>query len=177
MEIIPVKYSTGELIETLMNSVAQRAEDKGLIFETHIGENIPSGLYGDDVRVAQVVINLLTNAVKYTNKGRVDLYISGNKKDNNTFALNVKVKDTGIGIKQEDLGKMFESFTRLEETRNRTVEGTGLGMSIVTRLLDMMGSSLKVDSEYGRGSEFSFTVDQMITDAKPLEKQHEGIPA
>jgi signal transduction histidine kinase/CheY-like chemotaxis protein len=175
MEIIPVKYSTGELIETLMNSVAQRAEDKGLIFETHIGENIPSGLYGDDVRVAQVVINLLTNAVKYTNKGRVDLYISGNKKDNNTFALNVKVKDTGIGIKQEDLGKMFESFTRLEETRNRTVEGTGLGMSIVTRLLDMMGSSLKVDSEYGRGSEFSFTVDQMITDAKPLGDIKESV--
>ncbi|MBO4421706.1 MAG: response regulator [Lachnospiraceae bacterium] len=175
MEIIPVKYSTGELIETLMNSVAQRAEDKGLIFETHIGENIPSGLYGDDVRVAQVVINLLTNAVKYTNKGRVDLYISGDKKDNNTFALNVKVKDTGIGIKQEDLGKMFESFTRLEETRNRTVEGTGLGMSIVTRLLDMMGSSLKVDSEYGRGSEFSFTVDQMITDAKPLGDIKESV--
>ncbi|MCR4992509.1 MAG: response regulator [Lachnospiraceae bacterium] len=175
MEIIPVKYSTGELIETLMNSVAQRAEDKGLIFETHIGENIPSGLYGDDVRVAQVVINLLTNAVKYTNKGRVDLYIYGNKKDNNTFALNVKVKDTGIGIKQEDLGKMFESFTRLEETRNRTVEGTGLGMSIVTRLLDMMGSSLKVDSEYGRGSEFSFTVDQMITDAKPLGDIKESV--
>ena len=175
MEIIPVKYSTGELIETLMNSVAQRAEDKGLIFETHIGENIPSGLYGDDVRVAQVVINLLTNAVKYTNKGRVDLYISGNKMDNNTFALNVKVKDTGIGIKQEDLGKMFESFTRLEETRNRTVEGTGLGMSIVTRLLDMMGSSLKVDSEYGRGSEFSFTVDQMITDAKPLGDIKESV--
>ena len=168
MEIIPVKYSTAELIETLMNSVAQRAEDKGLIFETHIGENIPSGLYGDDVRVAQVVINLLTNAVKYTNKGRIDLYISGNVKENNMFGLSVKVKDTGIGIKQEDLGKMFESFTRLEETRNRAVEGTGLGMSIVTRLLDMMGSELKVDSEYGRGSEFSFVVDQMITDSKPL---------
>ena len=168
MEIIPVKYNTAELIETLMNSVAQRAEDKGLIFETHIGENIPSGLYGDDVRVAQVVINLLTNAVKYTNKGRIDLYISGNVKENNMFALSVRVKDTGIGIKQEDLGKLFESFTRLEETRNRAVEGTGLGMSIVTRLLEMMGSSLKVDSEYGRGSEFSFVVDQMITDAKPL---------
>ena len=174
MEIIPVKYSTAELIETLMNSVAQRAEDKGLIFETHADENIPSGLYGDDVRVAQVVVNLLTNAVKYTNKGRVDLYISGNKKDNSTFALSIKVKDTGIGIKQEDLSKMFESFTRLEETRNRTVEGTGLGMSIVTRLLDMMGSSLKVESEYGKGSEFSFVIDQMITDAKPLGDIKEG---
>ena len=167
MEIIPVKYYTSVMIETLINSVSQRAEDKGLIFETHIDENLPSGLYGDDVRVAQVVINLLTNAVKYTNKGRVELYISGERKDK-TLALSVKVKDTGIGIKQEDLGKMFESFTRLEETRNRTVEGTGLGMSIVIRLLEMMGSKLEVESEYGKGSEFSFTVDQMITDPTPL---------
>ena len=168
MEIIPVKYSTVTFIETLINSVSQRAEDKGLIFETHVDENIPSGLYGDDVRLAQVVVNLLTNAVKYTNKGRVDLFVSGVRKENNTYAMKVSVKDTGIGIKQEDLGKMFESFTRLEETRNRAVEGTGLGMSIVTRLLDMMGSKLNVESEYGRGSEFSFTIDQLITDDAPL---------
>ncbi|MCR4625771.1 MAG: response regulator [Lachnospiraceae bacterium] len=168
MEIIPVKYSTATLIETLINSVSQRAEDKGLIFETHVDENIPLGLYGDDVRLAQIVVNLLTNAVKYTNKGRVDLYISGERKANNNYAMSISVKDTGIGIKQEDLGKMFESFTRLEETRNRAVEGTGLGMSIVTRLLDMMGSKLVVESEYGRGSEFSFVIDQMITDNTPL---------
>ena len=167
MEIIPVKYNTSVMIETLINSVSQRAEDKGLIFETHIDENLPSGLYGDDVRVAQVIVNLLTNAVKYTNKGRVDLFISGEKKDK-ILSMSVKVKDTGIGIKQEDLGKMFESFTRLEETRNRTVEGTGLGMSIVIRLLEMMGSKLEVSSEYGKGSEVSFKVDQMITDPKPL---------
>jgi signal transduction histidine kinase/CheY-like chemotaxis protein/HPt (histidine-containing phosphotransfer) domain-containing protein len=168
MEIIPGKYATSTLIETLINSVSQRAEDKGLIFETHIDEKLPSGLYGDDVRVAQIIVNLLTNAVKYTNKGRVDLYISGEKKDDKTLSMSVKVKDTGIGIKQEDLGKMFESFTRLEETRNRAIEGTGLGMSIVMRLLEMMGSKLEVESEYGKGSEFSFTIDQMITDITPL---------
>ena len=168
MEIIPVKYDTSTMIETLINSVSQRAEDKGLIFETHIDENIPSGLYGDDVRVAQVAVNLLTNAVKYTNKGRVTLDIAGETRDESIFKLSVKVKDTGIGIKQEDLGKMFESFTRLEETRNRAIEGTGLGMSIVIRLLEMMGSKLEVQSEYGKGSEFSFVVDQMITDGTPI---------
>ena len=168
MEIMPVKYDSSIMIENVINSVTQRADDKGLIFESHIDENIPSWLYGDDMRVAQVIVNLLTNAVKYTNKGRVDLYITGEKKNEKTVSLGVKVKDTGIGIKQEDLGKLFESFTRLEETRNRAIEGTGLGMSIVIRLLDMMNSKLEVESEYGKGSEFSFKVDQMIIDEKPI---------
>ena len=116
----------------------------------------------------QVVINLLTNAVKYTKKGSVDLYIDGTPAGDGAIDLSVRVKDTGIGIKEEDIGRLSESFTRLEETRNRNIEGTGLGMTIVNRLLEMMGSKLSVKSKYGSGSEFSFTVRQSVVDKTPL---------
>ena len=168
MEISPVRYDTAAMIENVINSILQRAEDKGLEFEAHIDPNLPSALFGDDMRISQVIVNLLTNAVKYTKQGRVDLYISGNKVKDETVNLAVRVKDTGIGIKKEDIERLFESFTRLDETRNRNIEGTGLGMAIVTRLLDMMGSKLEVDSEYGKGSEFSFEVEQTIIDLKPI---------
>ena len=168
MEIIPVKYETAAMMNNLIHSVDQRAADKGLLFETHIDENLPSALFGDDMRISQVVVNLLTNAVKYTAEGRVDLFVTGNRQEANTISLGFRVKDTGIGIKEEDLDKLFESFTRLDETRNRNIEGTGLGMAIVTKLLDMMGSKLEVKSEYGVGSEFSFEVVQQIEDASPI---------
>lgn len=168
MEIIPVRYDTSTMIGNIVNSISSRAKEKGLTFETHIDSDIPSVLYGDDMRISQVAINLLTNAVKYTRTGRVDLFITGRMKDEETLSLGVRVKDTGIGIKEEDLGKLFESFTRLDEKRNRNIEGTGLGMSIVIRLLDMMGSGLNVNSKYGEGSEFSFEVDQPIVDKTPI---------
>ncbi|MBR3735779.1 MAG: response regulator, partial [Lachnospiraceae bacterium] len=168
MEIIPVRYDTAAMIGNIINSVSQRAEDKGLVFEAHIDSDLPTAMYGDDMRVTQVVVNLLTNAVKYTREGRVDLYISGEKKEEETLALKMSVKDTGIGIKEEDIGRLFESFTRLEEKRNRNIEGTGLGMAIVNRLLHMMDSSLQVESVYGEGSTFSFTVKQKIVDAAPI---------
>ena len=168
MEIIPVRYDTSTMIGNIVNSISSRAKEKGLTFEAHIDSDIPSVLYGDDMRVSQVAINLLTNAVKYTRSGRVDLYITGKMKDEETLSLGVRVKDTGIGIKEEDLGKLFESFTRLDEKKNRNIEGTGLGMSIVIRLLDMMGSGLNVNSKYGEGSEFSFEVDQPVVDKTPI---------
>ncbi len=186
MEIIPVRYDTAVAIGNVVYSIEHRAVDKGLKFETHIDTSLPSVLFGDDMRVSQVVTNLLTNAVKYTNEGRVDLYVSGIRRTEDKVSINIRVKDTGIGIKEEDLGKLFESFTRLEETRNRNIEGTGLGMAIVTKLLEMMGSRLDVKSEYGKGSEFSFVVDQVIVDPSPMgdfrqkardamEKQNEEI--
>jgi signal transduction histidine kinase/CheY-like chemotaxis protein len=168
MEIIPVKYDTAMFIENMINSISARAADKGLEFEAHIDSNLPSALYGDDMRVSQVAVNLLTNAVKYTREGRVDLYVDGVRRSDDSIGLRVRVKDTGIGIKPEDIGRMFESFTRLEENRNRTIEGTGLGMAIVNRLLDMMGSKLEVHSVYGEGSEFAFEVAQGIIDGQPI---------
>ena len=168
MEIIPVKYDTASMLGNLIHSIDGRAKDKGLTFESHVDEELPCTLYGDDMRISQVVMNLLTNAVKYTKEGRVDLYVASQRKDEDTQSIMFLVKDTGIGIKEEDQTRLFESFTRLEETRNRNIEGTGLGMAIVTRLLEMMGSKLEMKSEYGKGSEFSFTIDQTIVDASPI---------
>ncbi len=168
MEIVPVRYKTSELIYTLMETVSERAKNKGLRFRLEIDESLPSYLYGDDVRVSQVIQNLLTNAVKYTEKGSITLSIQNGGTEDERVLLKVSVKDTGIGIRAEDMDKLFESFSRLEEKRNRNIEGTGLGMSIVTKLLSMMGSELKVQSVYGEGSEFSFALYQKIADDRPM---------
>lgn len=168
MEIVPVRYKTSELIYTLMETVSERAKNKGLRFRLEIDESLPSYLYGDDVRVSQVIQNLLTNAVKYTEKGSITLSIQNGGTEDERVLLKVSVKDTGIGIRAEDMDKLFESFSRLEEKRNRNIEGTGLGMSIVTKLLSIMGSELKVQSVYGEGSEFSFALYQKIADDRPM---------
>ena len=125
-------------------------------------------MYGDDVRISQVIMNLLTNAVKYTEKGTVTLTIREERVQGDSIMLYVSVRDTGIGIKEEDMGKLSVSFERIEESRNRNIEGTGLGISIVTSLLDLMGSKLRVDSTYGEGSDFYFTLEQKIIDRTPI---------
>lgn len=168
MEIIPVKYDIASMINNLVNSIAERARDKSLDFIVDVDEKLPSVLLGDDVRITQVIMNLLTNAVKYTEEGKVTLSIKEGKRDANFVYLDVQVKDTGIGIREEDMIKLFESFERLEEKRNRNIEGTGLGMSIVTKLLEMMDSELHVESVYGVGSVFSFCLRQSIVDAHPI---------
>ena len=168
MELVPVKYDTASLINDLYHSIIQRADSKGLALVTEVDGNLPCMLFGDDVRVSQVVMNLLTNAVKYTEKGTVTLTVSISEKNAQKVTLFISVKDTGIGIKEEDLGRLFESFERLDEIRNRNIEGTGLGMSIVTSLLKMMGSELKVKSRYGEGSEFYFLLEQGIADPTPV---------
>jgi len=168
MEIIPVEYESRMLINNLVNGVKTRADDKKLEFRIDIDKRIPSVMYGDDVRVTQVISNLLTNAVKYTEKGFISLAIKEYFRKDDTVGLFVEVKDSGIGIKQEDMGRLFESFQRLDEERNRNVEGTGLGMSIVTNLLAMMDSKLDVSSEYGVGTTFSFKLDQKIVSSEPM---------
>ena len=168
MELVPVKYDVSSMINDLVNSISERARNKGLAFVLDVDDTLPCALFGDDVRIRQVITNLLTNAVKYTEKGKVTLSIAGKRLPDKALLLSVSVRDTGIGIRQEDMKKLFESFARLDEARNRNIEGTGLGMSIVTRLLDLMGSSLHVESEYGRGSEFSFELTQEIIDEAPI---------
>ena len=168
MELVPVKYDTASLINDLYHSIIQRADSKGLALVTEVDGDLPCMLFGDDVRVSQVVMNLLTNAVKYTEKGTVTLTVSIAETNAQKVTLFISVKDTGIGIKEEDLGRLFESFERLDEIRNRNIEGTGLGMSIVTSLLKMMGSELKVKSRYGEGSEFYFLLEQGIADPTPV---------
>ena len=168
MEIISVNYDLASVINNLANSVSERARSKGLEFKVEVDENLPSVLQGDDIRITQVIMNLLTNAVKYTEKGSVTLSVSDIGRSSGYVRVKVAVKDTGIGIKEEDMGKLFESFERLEEKRNRSIEGTGLGMAIVNRLLRMMHTTLDVKSVYGEGSEFSFILRQRIVDPEPI---------
>ena len=161
MEIVPVEYDFSSLINDTVNMVQEKARSKGLTLNVEIDSDIPCTMYGDDVRIRQVLVNILGNAVKYTEKGSVTLGVHGSKKDN-IETLHFSVKDTGIGIKEEDIHKLFAEFERIEELRNRHIEGTGLGMSITVNLLNMMGTSLDVKSKYGEGSEFSFDLEQEI---------------
>ena len=168
MEIIPVRYDTASFINDLVHSIMQRADAKGLAFILNVDEALPCALIGDDVRFSQIIMNLLTNAVKYTDRGSVALSIRLKDKTDEKAGIFVSVKDTGIGIRKEDKEKMFESFGRLDEVKNHSIEGTGLGMSIVTSLLGMMDSKLQLESVYGEGSEFSFVVYQQIADETPI---------
>lgn len=167
MEIIPVRYETLNMIDDLVNMIYDRAHKKNLSLVTKIDPQLPKVLFGDDMRVKQVITNLLTNAVKYTKSGTITLTMRGEISDD-TLNLFVSVEDTGIGIRAEDIDKLFQSFRRLDEERNRNIEGTGLGISIVKELLRMMNSRLEVASVYGEGSTFSFTVRQKILDATPI---------
>ena len=177
MEIVPVRYETAALIDDLVNMISEKARKKSLDFKTEIDSKLPRSLYGDDVRLRQIITNILTNAVKYTHAGSVTLSISGTELDADTFELHVKVSDTGIGIRAEDIGKLFQSFQRLDEEKNRNIEGTGLGIAIVQKLLGMMDSKLEVASEYGKGSEFSFKLTQKIIDRDPIGKYEINHPA
>ena len=168
MEIIPVKYDTTSVINNLVASISERAKSKGLEFIGDADPNLPARMVGDDVRLSQVIMNLLTNAVKYTEAGQVRFSIHGGERKDGQIELKVAVADTGIGIRQEDMSRLFESFERLDTVRNHNIEGTGLGMSIVTKLLEMMGSRLEVESTYGKGSTFSFTVLQKVADDTPI---------
>ncbi|MCR4791318.1 MAG: response regulator [Lachnospiraceae bacterium] len=168
MEIIPVEYDLASVLNNLINSIAARAKAKHLDFNVDVDESLPVTLYGDDVRVSQVVINLLTNAVKYTETGSIRLSIKEVSRDEENILIETCVSDTGIGIRSEDMDKLFESFGRLDEKRNRGIEGTGLGMAIVVKLLEMMDSTLKVESEYGKGSSFSFVLKQKIVNPEPV---------
>ena len=167
MELVPSDYLLSDVISDLSDMAEARAEQKGLRFVTDVDPGIPSACRGDDVRLKQVVTNILTNAVKYTEKGTVTLKVSA-KKSGRDALLRFSVTDTGMGIKKEDLPKLTEAYRRIEEGRNRNTEGTGLGMSITVSLLALMKSRLEVSSEYGRGSVFSFTVRQRTVDPSPV---------
>ncbi len=168
MELVPVTYDTASFINDLYHSIIQRAEAKDLSFVLEADENLPRALVGDNVRFSQVIMNLLTNAVKYTEKGGVTLTLREESRKGNKVRIYVAVKDTGIGIREEDRDRLFISFERLDKVRNHSIEGTGLGISIIKSILSMMGSTLELESTYGKGSVFSFTVEQEIADETPI---------
>ena len=174
MELFPENYEVSSMIIDLVNMTRERAQNKGLKYELNISPQLPKTLFGDSIRIKQCILNLLTNAIKYTKEGSINFSIDYQKLDEKKISLKVLVKDTGCGIKKEDLEKLFTPFERIEEEKNRTIEGSGLGISIVKRLLDMMGSSLNVSSTYGQGSEFSFTVEQEVSDWTPSGNLNEA---
>ena len=168
MELIPTEYKTADLFLDLWNVIYLRAKDKNLTLSFTLDETMPGTLYGDDVRVKQIVTNLLTNAVKYTPKGGVKLHASYEKQGEDMITLIISVEDTGIGIKEEDRGRLFENFQRLDEDKNRYIEGTGLGMSITTMLLKMMGGDIDVESVYQEGSTFTVRIPQKVINNEPV---------
>ncbi len=170
IEIIPVDYDLSSVLNDLVNMIAKRADDKGLILDLDFDKETPKYLYGDEVRIKQIITNILTNAVKYTEKGSITFHLGYKWDDDDPDGvfIDVSVKDTGIGIKEEELNKLFTKFDRIDEERNRNIEGTGLGMSITESLLEIMGSSLHVESVYGEGSVFGFTIKQKVTGRQRL---------
>lgn len=174
LELVKVDYDVSSLVNDIVNMISSRAYDKGLSFQVEIQSDIPHLLYGDEIRIKQIIMNLLSNAVKYTEMGEVKLCISYRKNDEDSIVLSVMVRDTGKGIKKEDIDKLFTPFQRIEEKQNRNIEGTGLGMSITKQLLDLMDSRLEVESVYGLGSDFSFEIVQMVKDWSPIGNYEEA---
>ena len=168
MELIPVEYDLFSVLNDCYNMTLSRAAEKGLTFEIDVDKNIPSVLYGDEVHIRQIINNFLSNAVKYTHFGKISLKVRETARKNGKVYLNIEVEDTGIGIKESDKDKLFRNFTRLDETQNRNIEGTGLGLSLTKKLADLLGGSIHFESEYGKGSVFSVSLAQDIVDDKPI---------
>lgn len=168
MDIVEVEYEPLSLINDLTSIVNSRIGSEEIEFTMDISPDLPKGLYGDNVRIHQIILNLLTNAVKFTHQGEVHLKIDFELKDKETAVMKTEVSDTGIGIKNEDMHKLFNSFQQVDSKRNRNIEGTGLGLAISRQLLDLMGGNISVESEYEKGTTFYFEVPQKIIDATPI---------
>ncbi len=168
MGIVKGEYAFMSMMHDVLNNVTLRAKEKNLEVKLNFASDIPCNMLGDDIRIKQILTNIITNALKYTHEGYIEISASSRKTFDNYVDLTFSVKDTGIGIREEDVKRMFDSFERLEVSRNRNIEGAGLGMTITQNLLKMMGSSLKVESVYGEGSTFSFTISQEVVDFEPI---------
>ncbi len=184
MEIVNVSYETGALFSEIVNMIWIKAKEKGLEFKLHVDPSIPSILCGDEVRIKQVLINLLNNAVKYTSEGSVTLSVRCERQTVNRVRVWYSVEDTGQGVKKENIPYIFHAFRRVDEEKNRYIEGTGLGLSIVQQLVELMGGEISVNSVYTKGSKFIVRLDQDIIDEKELgaftlvsrARAHDGEP-
>ena len=168
MDLIEAPYQLSSLINDINNMLLFKAQDKGLKFTVEVDPSIPDELSGDEVRIRQIMTNLLNNAVKYTDKGSISLKIRGKKQSDDKLDLTIVVWDTGIGIKPEDRERLFTKFQRFEMERNSTVEGTGLGLAITHHLIRLMDGTINVESEYGKGSIFTVTIKQKIVSENPI---------
>jgi signal transduction histidine kinase/CheY-like chemotaxis protein/HPt (histidine-containing phosphotransfer) domain-containing protein len=168
LEIIPVEYELFSVVNDCYNMTASRAANKGLEFMIHMNPSIPCGLLGDEIRVRQIINNLLSNAVKYTDEGMVELTLDYEQKSDAAIVLVIQVRDTGIGIRREDIGKLFESFMRVDEKRNSHIEGSGLGLNLTKKLVDLMHGEITVSSVYTQGSVFTARIPQIIKNREPV---------
>ena len=168
MDIVPTQYEISSMFSDLVNLIWIRAHQKNLEFKVDIDPEIPSMLYGDEVRIKQVVTNMLTNAVKYTDSGSVTLSAKGERVSADQILLRICVEDTGMGIRKESLDDLFRSFKRVDESDNRNIEGTGLGLTISKQLMEMMGGKITVDSVYHKGSVFTIELQQRIINVRPI---------
>ena len=168
LELVEDNYSIAGLIQTEILLLKARANSKAIATKLDIDPYIPSGLYGDELRIKQIVTNVLSNAVKYTQEGSVSFQLSFDWMDEEHVRLVFTVTDTGVGIRKEDLSKLFDSFKRLEQNKNRNIEGTGLGLNIAKQLVELMNGTIEVESEYGKGSTFRVLIPQRVTDKTPM---------
>ncbi len=168
MNLVEREYDVADMIRSAVSMIRVRANSKGLIFDVIVDEILPTRLYGDDGKIKQIILNLLTNAVKYTQKGGFSLSVSLESRKDEYCVIKFVVKDTGIGVKEEDLESIFTAYKRLDEEKNSGIQGTGLGLDISKKFSEIMNGSLTCDSVYGEGSEFTLIVSQKIVDSKPL---------
>ena len=172
MEIREDSYKLSSVLNDACNMVLFKAREKGIAFRTDVDPSIPDELYGDEMHIRQIITNLLNNAVKYTREGTVTLGVRGDADDpyeaGKRFRLVIEVRDTGIGIREEDLERLFDKFERIDLKENSTIEGSGLGLAICKNLLDMMGGGIKVESEYGKGSVFTAVIPQQVVRHEPI---------
>lgn len=174
MEIVPTVYNTTELLTELTDMMSVQLTQKKLEFILDIDQELPSKMYGDKKRIQQVLINLLTNAVKYTSEGSVTLSVRVEEKNSDVVKLKMAVSDTGIGIRKEDMESLFDLFKRVDLERNSNIEGSGLGLPLTNQLVELMNGELKVDSIYTKGSTFTVLLTQEIIDVKSIGKSGES---
>ena len=176
LEIVNTEYNFNKILKELVSLTKARLGDKPLDFRTNFDSNIPPVLYGDHVRVKQIILNILTNAVKYTKEGYIEFNVSTVVKDD-VCRLIISVEDSGIGIKKDNIDKLFSKFERFDLEKNITIEGTGLGMAITKKLIELMHGNIVVQSVYGEGSKFTVAIDQRIIhkDLVELEKETENM--
>ncbi len=171
MELVDNDYQLSSVLNDVSNMISFKARSKGLEYDVEVDENLPDVLHGDEVRVRQIITNLLNNAVKYTETGKVVLSVSEEEsktEGEKETSLKISVTDTGIGIRHEDKDRLFRKFERMDIEKNSTIEGTGLGLAITGSLLEMMGGSIKVDSHYGHGSTFTAVIPQKVVSDEPI---------
>ncbi len=185
LDVVNAPYRVSSLVKDVYQTCLFRADEKGLRLNCDVGSLVPEILVGDVVRIRQIMLNLIGNAIKYTSTGGVSLYVGSSALDGKSIRLEIEITDTGRGIKEEELGKVFGTFDRLGDTRSRAGDGVGLGLAIVSKLTDMMNGEVTVESKYGEGSVFTVKIPQKIAEQSDLinedvdnptygEKAHEG---